>query len=166
MKKQYWHLAVTGLLCFGSFAGVLFAAKFHLGEVDVLMVVFCAGTVGAVVNNYFRISGISKNLTAVAGELDSSSVTIQLYVSPLMSGILGFVAYGLFVTGLLKGTLFPVFSHIDDSYENIASLLQSVSPMQNIDAAKAIVWAFIAGFFERFIPNVLGRLSDQAQKEK
>jgi hypothetical protein len=163
MNRQYLHLAITALISFGSFTAVLAAAKLQK-DIDVLMVVFCAGSVGAVVNNYFRIAQISTKLQTFEQALENPSVTIQLYVSPLISGILGFVAYGLFVTGLLGGKLFPTFTHLDDGYHSITCLLSDVSPASNVDAAKAIVWAFIAGFSERFIPNVLGRLADESKE--
>jgi len=31
------------------------------------------------------------------------------------------------------------------------------------DSAKAIVWAFIAGFSEQFVPNILDKLAQQGE---
>ena len=80
----------------------------------------------------------------------------------LVAGVLGFVIYGLFLSGLLQGDLFPKFKSADAEFTRISVLLETVTPNQNVDTAKAIVWAFIAGFSERLVPNVLDRLVNQA----
>lgn len=89
-----------------------------------------------------------------------------MYVSLFLSGILGFVAYGLFMSGLLQGELFPKFSdNIDEPYVDLYKFLVSVQPAENSDAAKVIVWAFVAGFSERFIPNVLDSLVSKSEQD-
>jgi hypothetical protein len=95
--------------------------------------------------------------------LDGAVFTMQIYVSVLISGVLALVMYGLFLSGLLQGDLFPKFKNTAQDFESIYQLLRVVIPNQNIDTAKAIVWAFIAGFSERMVPNVLDRLINQAE---
>jgi len=40
------------------------------------------------------------------------------------------------------------------------------SPKDAATNAKAIVWGLIAGFSERFVPDILNRLSSENTKEK
>jgi hypothetical protein len=40
-----------------------------------------------------------------------------------------------------------------------------IVPEKTLDAAKALLWAFIAGFSEKLIPNILDKLAQQAETE-
>jgi hypothetical protein len=161
LTKLYWHLALSGIIAFGGCAVALFAARYGVA-VDLFLLVFCAGSVGAVINNYYRLAKLSAADKAVVDSLDGTVFAMQIYVSVLIAGVLGFVMYGLFLSGMLQGDLFPKFSRTEDPFKDIFTFLDTVEPAQNIDTAKAIVWAFIAGFSERLVPNVLDRLVDQA----
>jgi len=164
MKRQYINLAICALLSFGGLSIVLISTVYGKDSY-LLLVIFFAGSIGSVINNYFRLSKISLNPEAVRNEIDKPVVTIQMYVSLFISGVLGFVAYGLFLSGMLQGEMFPTFMELDEEYSTLKDLLEEVAPKQNIDAAKAIIWAFIAGFSERFIPNVLDTLVAKAESD-
>ena len=86
-------------------------------------------------------------------------IVTQFYVSLLFSGILGFIAYGLFASSLLQGTCFPSSKHMEHPMSPWQTLLTLASPATNLDAAKAVIWAFIAGFSERFVPNAIDALT-------
>jgi hypothetical protein len=165
MTKLYGHLAVTAILAFGGLAAVLMGARFG-ARIDVMTVIFFAGSTGAVVNNYFRLAKISTNPSALGPALDNKVVIIQFYVSLLIAGILGFVMYGLCVSGLLQGALFPKFTQTGAAYTSVTSFLDTLAPETNLDTAKALIWAFIAGFSERLIPNILDRLVAQAERTR
>jgi hypothetical protein len=164
MTKLYWHLAVAGLLAFGSLTfAVLLAITKVFEYSNVMPLVLCSGAVGAVVNNYYRLSKLSEaDKLAVAG-LQSSVLTMQIYVSLLIAAILGLVLYGLCMTGLLAGQLFPQFTGTEKPYGGMLGFLSDVVPATNLDTGKVLIWSFIAGFSERMIPNVLDRLASQAE---
>ena len=157
MENHYRHLLINVAIACGGFGILLLSGRFEYYS-DVLMLVFFAGAVGAVVNNYFRVTRIAENERAIAAAKQSNTVVIQMYVSLFIGGTLGFVAYGLFAGGLLQGSLFPVFKKLDDEYSGITKFLLNMGPKTNLDAAKAILWGFIAGYSERFVPNVIDRL--------
>jgi hypothetical protein len=166
LLRLYIHLAITALIAFGGFALVFILARLNRA-VDIGALVFIAGSIGAVVNNYYRLSKISAGLAVTPSHTPSSVVIIiQFYVSFLISGALGVVMYVLCVSNLLDGALFPDFENAANAYMGISGLLQEVRPTRNLDAAKVILWAFLAGFSERFIPNILDRFVTQAQQER
>ena len=161
METLYWHLLANACIAFGGLAVLLLLARFGKYS-DVMMLIFFAGAVGAVVNNYYRLANLSKNPAVLQEAGQMSLVIIQMYVSLLISGILAFVAYGIFISGLVQGSLFPAFEKSDSRYESVTNLLSSLSPKTNLDAAKSIIWAFIAGFSERLVPNIIDALVTKA----
>lgn len=152
MTRLYWHLLIGAVIAFGGLAAVLLMARFGLyGEVMTL--IFCSGAVGGVVNNYFRLAKLSE---ADAGAKASEPLMItQMYVSMVIAGILAFVVYGLFLSGLIQGSLFPQFENTSAPYAGLGEMILGLAPKTNLDAAKAILWGFIAGFSERFVPNII-----------
>lgn len=162
LVKLYWHLAVTGILTFAGFMVALMVARFGVFS-DLLLLVLLAGSTGAVINNYYRLAKLACADSASVPEMDNSVFTVQLYVSVLIAGVLGFVMYGLCVSGLIAGDLFPAFQGVQADYASVTDLMARVSPASNVDAAKAVVWAFIAGFSEKMIPNMIDRVASRAE---
>jgi len=165
MTRLYWHLALIAVITFGGLAAVLFLARFG-ADLDLGVVIFFAGSVGAVVNNYFRLAKIADAGSELPVNFDRKIFTFQLYVSALISGILGFIMYGLCLSGLLDGALFPKFQKQGDTYASLTNFLQTIRPASNADTAKSIIWAFTAGFSERLIPNILDRIVAQSESQK
>jgi hypothetical protein len=79
---------------------------------------------------------------------------------PAVVGIIGAVVlYLVFAAGLLRGDLFPEFHcAAGQSCADFHGFVTSWIPDGPAANAKAIVWGFIAGFSERFVPDILNRL--------
>lgn len=99
----------------------------------------------------------------ISDPMVNSLAIIQIYVTPIVAGVFGVVLYSLFLTDMLSGALFPNFEGLDEEYNTIVEFFSRVGPKEQIDAAKAIVWAFIAGFSERFVPNILDKLAQEGE---
>jgi hypothetical protein len=88
-------------------------------------------------------------------------------IPPLVGIIASVVLYLIFAAGLVTGDLFPKF-HLSegnlksDDFQNFISNWQ---PVLATDYAKAIGWGFIAGFSERFVPDILDRIGAMKKKE-
>jgi hypothetical protein len=88
-------------------------------------------------------------------------VNVYLLIYSMIPSLVGAIAaialYLLFASELVKGALFPQF-HQDplntqpDAFRNFVANWQPIAPA---DYAKALVWGFIAGFSERFVPDIL-----------
>src|SRR4029078_4561252 len=75
-----------------------------------------------------------------------SSRTAIILQSMFTGAAFALVLWLMFLGGLLSGELFP---------KEIAGPLTSPIPK---DLAKLLVWSFIAGFAERFVPDLLDKL--------
>ncbi len=170
LQRLYWHLIWVAIGSCFLFFGSLVAS--HFGWANLLLVIFFAGSLGAVVSNAQRIGNLAKLVPALQADdnptsrpLTSTVHILQLYASLVVSGVLGFVCYGLFLSGLLEGDLFPTFNGFrDTAFSSMADFLGSIKPEHNHDAAKAIAWSFVAGYSEKFIPNVLDKLAQTTEQ--
>ena len=88
------------------------------------------------------------------------------YSRPLSGAIFACALYWLFLSGLMTGGLFPTFGPFDKHGKSgldwATFVLQESSPETSVAYGKLLVWSFIAGFAERFVPNVIDRLAGQA----
>lgn len=155
--NQFLHVVATTVICVASM-GTLLLLSTAGRSVAITSLVFCAGTLGAVANNYKRFLQIPSSDARAPGLLDSRLVTVQIYLSPLIGGVFAVVLYAVFMSGILGGVLFPSFPNVDEKYTDVTTFLTTTQPERNLDAAKALLWSFLAGFSEKFVPNILDKV--------
>ncbi|HEX9918062.1 MAG TPA: hypothetical protein VGA87_02780, partial [Pyrinomonadaceae bacterium] len=80
--------------------------------------------------------------------------TSILSQSLLSGACFSLVLLFIFLGGLLRGGLFPDYP--DQNGATFIHLLRTVS-LDGTQFAKLLVWSFIAGFAERFVPDFLDR---------
>ena len=86
-------------------------------------------------------------------------------ISPLSGAVFALVLYFVFAAGILGtgngSTLFPSFTHAENTNAaaGVGEFFTTALPAGGSAVAKVLVWAFIAGFAERFVPDVLTRLA-------
>ena len=90
---------------------------------------------------------------------------VYICLSPLVGGILAVLVYVLFISGLLAGHLFPKFvpDESAQSIEGLGALFQIHG--EAADYAKLIFWAFLAGFSEKFVTDIVSRFESGASRE-
>ncbi|MDX0140803.1 hypothetical protein GOC46_28870 [Sinorhizobium meliloti] len=66
----------------------------------------------------------------------------------------GILTLCLFIGGFVSGTLFPNFSSASSSLLDLS--------FRGADWFKMAIWAYISGFYERFIPSILNTLTTRA----
>jgi hypothetical protein len=100
---------------------------------------------------------------------------VHVCLSPLVGGILAVVTYILFVSGLLAGDLFPTF--VPDAMNAAGADALRERPVPGAphgfgkifaiqgaaaaDYAKMLFWCFLAGFSERFAPDIMSRFESR-----
>ena len=123
------------------------------------LLVFASGVIGGFVGLQRRL----KDLTLFDLELIAES-WVYTALSPLVGGVLAFLLFILFLSGLLSGDLFPVFlPDSNSSSESFLSIFEQHGEGHK-EYAKLIFWSFIAGFSEHFVTDVISRFEGAAVK--
>jgi RsiW-degrading membrane proteinase PrsW (M82 family) len=108
--------------------------------------VLCFGALGS------AISLISR---ARNGEAVTPGITTQELVSVQTVGaVFALILSLMFMGELIAGSMFPI-------WKPFYNILYSPPAF-----AKLLVWSFIAGFFERFVPHMLENISTRPEKQK
>ena len=147
LDDPHIHVYIATVIVIG-----LFVAIFFFTPTKLLPLVVLSGMGGGVISTYIRIKGNSGRSSYKGTPLVPK---LQAYISPLVAGMLALVFHGFMASGIVTGKLFPEFKDAGLEYRGILDMITSLSPATNQDAAKAVVWAFVAGFSERLVPNVL-----------
>ena len=82
-------------------------------------------------------------------------MTVKL--TPVIGGTFAIVLFLIFCLGMASGTLFPTFEP-KTNIPDFITLATNVKPSNTAEWGKLLVWSFIAGFGERFVPDTLDRL--------
>jgi hypothetical protein len=146
-------------------------------RVTILMIVSMAGALGGFVSALRRLYAFQRvfptNFFGRTRKINSYLIVYSL-IPPLIGMIAAVVLYLIFAGGLIKGSVFPEFHMADpqtttgstqgpDAFRDFVTYWQ---PKSSMDYAKVIVWGFLAGFSERFVPDILGRIGDIKQDVK
>jgi len=158
--NQATHVAIVIILVVVAMTTVSFLIPFLNAGYEAL--IFVAGTVGGAVNSFRRVQSLTTAKAQGSNAMTERLVTIQIYVSPIVGGVFAFTLYLIFMAGFLKGSFFPAFAGVDESYAGYKEFAKVSVPETNADVAKAIVWAFIAGFAEGLVPNFISKIAQKA----
>jgi hypothetical protein len=152
-----WTLmaALIGAAVYGYFGG----------NISTLWVVFFIGEMGGFLSVQHRLQKIEDG-DPLFRELQLSSGWFSIVVvAPIIGSFFAVLLYFLFVSGFLQGGFFPTFAEVpagNGSGISISDFLAHGVPKSIAEWGKLLVWSFIAGFAERFVPGVLDRLSGDA----
>ena len=90
----------------------------------------------------------------------------QILLIPVYGGIFALVLYLGFLSKVIEGPLFPhfagpPFSEPIPTSEDIRNFFAQTYPATGADLAKLLFWTFVAGFSERFVPQIIGKSEEK-----
>ncbi|MHC4653858.1 MAG: hypothetical protein ACYS91_02435 [Planctomycetota bacterium] len=159
LERQAVHTGITILAVVLCTTGAAYLTR---AGGPLCLVIFMVGTVGGTANNFRRVQKMTVGSIAKADLTTRRLITIQIYTSPILGGVFAFALYLIFMAGFLEGTFFPKFKSANDPYVSFATFAALTEPATHADVAKAVLWAFIAGFSERLVPNFIDKIAKEA----
>ncbi len=138
------------------------SATTDLKKIILVCMVFIFGFVGGFMSMTQRYS----REKAEAKEEVAGKITLSDYIrSSIFGGVFAIILMLIFQGGLGVAigdfNLFPTYPDAKDISPMGFFELLSYYPETGADVAKLLVWSFVAGFSERMVPGVLGKLSNR-----
>jgi hypothetical protein len=138
---------------------------------SVLTVVAVVGAIGGLISVQQRFQSASREGDPVYNLSVFAQGGKDIWPSIFSGGIFATILYLLVAAGLLSGELFPEMSitspfqpkEHEEGY--LIWFLQNALPKGGSDYAKLLIWSFISGFAERFVPDTLSRFVERRQTE-
>jgi len=156
IKTITWRLLVS-LSCLIVIALLILVAFVIAGKsVSVWGVVMVFGICGGFVSVQRRL----KSFVREDLELLATSWPF-IFLSPVTGGALAVVLYLAFVGHLLAGDMFPQFVAGNTTATDFSRILECTAK-DYPDYAKLMFWAFVAGFSESFVTDILGSFAKSA----
>lgn len=167
IEKQFLATAIMTVVGIAVLmSGVLDQYLSKSGHIPLVPLLFLTGCLGGLTNHYRRLQALPVSDAALTAITSHWSIVIQSIASPGLGGVFAVIAYLGFGSGLWEGALIPKFEGADLPYNSADALkgLFHMIPCQNKDVAMMFIWAFFAGFSERFVPNLLDRLARESDE--
>ncbi|HKD85756.1 MAG TPA: hypothetical protein VKB58_13480 [Terriglobales bacterium] len=167
-RASYWVSAA--MVCFLA-AFALPRLFFSYGQdfsFSRLTAILFAGAMGGFISAQRRIQRVSSRGESLIDLIELSSLSGN-FLAPVAGAVFAAVLYVMFAGGFLTGPLFPTIktSSTGSTAGVFSAIFSSTAgPESAIDSAKLLIWCFIAGFAERFVPNALDRFVAKAEIKK
>src|ERR1051326_8185833 len=123
----------------------------------VLWIVAVSGILGGLTSTVRRIQTVSFGGNTDLNLLELERGQFSVYLSPFLGAVFAIILYFLFIGGLLKGALFPDIPECVGFFPGDGS-------MSCLIYGKLIIWSFIAGFAEQFVPDSLDQLARKSKE--
>jgi hypothetical protein len=166
MRKSLTKYCILYVVLYTILLGafLLFVCRRHHFEFAAMLAcVVYWGIVGGFVSSQRRMESIPNDGDPLISVFGLDSADYYLWLSPLLGAIFAIVLSFMFIGGVLKGSVFPAFytPHVGkEGLENFWFAWETV-PTTAEEYGKLFVWAFLAGFAERLVPDSLDRLASK-----
>jgi len=166
VRPNAYMVAVVIIIAITLLLGLWFHQTIGIGggaeSFPISWFIIIAAILGSVVNQPFRhTEHLRSGFGAVVGYLTWKAAVAIVFA---------FLLYFMFIGGLISGDMFPKFKNTlfgsGGDYVSMQLFSTEVKPESYKDVAKLLVWSFIAGYSERFVPNVVARLLGSTETQK
>ncbi len=159
-EARWTLLCILGAVAVFSVLAYFFVHSFT----NIWGIVFAAGATGGLLSLQRRLQNLPTSGESLSDLVElSGGMTIKL--TPIIGGTFAVVLFLIFCSGLAIGPLFPKFSDTATA-SGFIDFAVTLRPQSNAEWGKLLVWSFIAGFAERFVPDTLDRLIAKSQDSK
>jgi hypothetical protein len=157
------YLMIIGIV--GTLYGLVAQRYCPVGFSWIAPLTMFLGAAGAFVSLQRRIQSIPTSGDPIFNIFALEEGMASVYLSPVSGALFAMLAYLLFTSGYLQGEIFPKFKEKENApaappvtHSLMTGYLREMEPATTADLAKLLIWAFVAGFAERLIPDTLNRL--------
>jgi hypothetical protein len=133
--------------------------RYNLQFFTALICVVYWGIVGGFVSSQRRMQSIPSDGDPIVSVFGLANAGYYLWLSPLLGAIFAVIITLMFMGGFLTGSVLPEFTHHEGVSLGFFKDMGQRMPINGENYAKLFVWAFLAGFAERLVPDSLDRLS-------
>ena len=135
---------------------ILFLVAFYFHRFPVSWFCFECGIIGGFVSIQQRLKTVGDEELEYLGQSWTAILVI-----PVFGGVFSLVLYLLFLSGMVDSALFPdfVIRKFEGSpiptIDDLRRFFVETYPASGEDFAKLAFWSFVAGFSERFVPQII-----------
>jgi hypothetical protein len=162
LTKHCILLVVLYTIFLGAF--LLFVCRRHHFEFAAMLAcVIYWGILGGFVSSQRRMETIPNDGDPLISVFGLDSADYYLWLSPLLGATFATVLLFMFIGGILEGSVFPAFYAPHSGNEGLSNFwfAWETVPTTAGEYGKLFVWAFLAGFAERLVPDSLDRLASK-----
>jgi hypothetical protein len=170
-RVKHIHIITKRLILMTSiallFLGFLFGFNYYFGKRFMLS---WSGLLCGVIGGFVSIQQRLREVSDQELELLTTS-WFQILLVPIFGGVFALVLYVILLAGIVSGNIFPEFylpprpeSGPDSAY--ILEVLTKTYPNSGQDLAKFLFWSFVAGFSERFVPQIISKVTSSATEKE
>jgi hypothetical protein len=149
------------LICFVLFVPMVLVCSFKgYTLIATLPLVALMGALGGFLSLQRRLQNMPTNRDPFLTMLELQNGRFTVGLAPLVGAVFAVVLFLIFLGGLLQGAIFPgqiLFSHWELGRDPI-------TPEALKDVSKLLLWSFIAGFAEKFVPDTLDSLTSKGRQ--
>jgi hypothetical protein len=135
-----------------------------------LLAVLFVGAMGGLLSMQQRYQSVPREGDPIDNISELMQNWSRLFLPAISGGIFAVLLYMLFIGQLVQGDLFPrMIPGLGDENKTQGTafwdLLANSRPLSGRDYAKLIIWSFIAGFAERYVPDTLAHFISRRETE-
>jgi hypothetical protein len=149
----------------------LYLVLAHVWTVSIILLIIDFGMIGALMSVFQRLQTTMEAQTEQDPMLELIGLKygrVGIWFSLIIGSVFAVLLYIVFLSGILgQGGIFPELVYPDAPKNGVSLGDLFNGKLANPEAyAKALVYSFIAGFAERFVPNILARIVQRSTNEK